>query len=164
MRKFISMVAVLAAVVATSGCDKTREVFGLKRTQVDEFGVVDRQPLSTPPNYNLRPPLPGVKSLAHKSVDQKAKTAVLGSNSAETSVPVTKGEKVFLEKAKATNLDPNIRVKIAAESAKATKDDPSAFGEDLVFWKNKTSSKGGDVIDPRAENKKYNGQEMPQNK
>jgi len=157
MRKIISMAAILSAVALTSGCDKTRETFGLKRNQVDEFGVVDRQPLSTPPNYKLRPPMPGTKSLAHKTVDQKAKMAILGSSSGYTNIPASKGEKALLASAGATNLDPHVREKVSAENPVSKKEELSSVGEDLVFWKEGSNKKDGDVIDPTVENKKHNG-------
>ncbi len=156
MRNFISMTAILSAIVMISGCDKTREVFGLKRTQVDEFGVVDRHPLSTPPNYNLRPPLKNAKNLAHNIVNRKAKKAVFGSNVGDTSVPVAAGEKAFLNEAGATNLDPDVRSKIADENPAIEKEGLPSVGEDLVFWKNKSTRKNDDVIDPQVENEKYN--------
>ena len=44
---------------AVSGCESTRETFGLNKTAPDEFQVVSRAPLSLPPDFTLRVPDPG---------------------------------------------------------------------------------------------------------
>lgn len=45
--------------LGVSGCESTRETFGLNKQSPDEFAVVSRAPLSLPPDFTLRVPEPG---------------------------------------------------------------------------------------------------------
>jgi len=81
MRKIIVPV-LLGLALSTAGCDSTRQALGLKRTQSDEFEVSDRQPLSVPPNYALRPPMPNAPAAAEVNPSEKAKEALLGDQAA----------------------------------------------------------------------------------
>ena len=153
MRKlFVPVLMGLA--LSTTGCEQTRQTLGLKRTQVDEFEVSDRQPLSVPPNYDLRPPRPNAPAAAEVDPANKAKEALLGDQSANgTSSPA---EKNLLAQASAHNKNPEIREQLSQDQA-ASKDSEKAPGEAFVFWKDKGAKKSGDVIDPIAENKRHNG-------
>lgn len=156
MSKYFNIFLATALALPLGSCDKTREVLGLKRKQPDEFQVLDRQPLSMPPQYGLRPPMPGAPSKAIQDPQAKAKQALLGDTQ---QIPTSSSaEKELLEKAAAPEKDPSIRSKLAEEQEPAVE---SAPGEDLVFWKKTSPKKRGDVIDPRVENEKYNGEPMP---
>ena len=50
----------LAMLLAGCSGDKLSRTFGLTRDAPDEFTVTTRAPLSMPPDFNLRPPRPGV--------------------------------------------------------------------------------------------------------
>ena len=153
MRKIIVPV-LLGLALSTAGCDSTRQALGLKRTQSDEFEVSDRQPLSVPPNYALRPPMPNAPAAAEVNPSEKAKEALLGDQAAnETN---SAAEKNLLAQATAQQNDPMIRSQLAQDQA-ASKDSEKAPGEALAFWKDKGDRKSGDVIDPVAENKRHNG-------
>ena len=42
-----------------SGCESLRNAAGLTKKSPDEFAVTTKAPLVIPPDFNLRPPLPG---------------------------------------------------------------------------------------------------------
>ncbi|MBK5955442.1 hypothetical protein CCR92_15760, partial [Rhodospirillum rubrum] len=52
--------AALLAPLALSGCSNAKKSLGLDRQPPDEFKVVTRAPLAMPPDFNLRPPQPGI--------------------------------------------------------------------------------------------------------
>ena len=73
-----------AAALGLGGCSGAREAIGLdKRPPPDEFQITTRQPLSLPPNYQLRPPQPGAAPL-ETAVTAQAKQTVFGKEAAGT--------------------------------------------------------------------------------
>ena len=58
-------VAIAAAALAgLAGCSGgTRQALGLVRSSPDEFAVVAKAPLVLPPDFGLRPPIPGAPPL-----------------------------------------------------------------------------------------------------
>jgi hypothetical protein len=59
-----------------SGCTDLRRSIGLERTSPDEFAVESRAPLTMPPDFELRPPQPGVARPQEKSSGQQARQAI----------------------------------------------------------------------------------------
>ena len=155
MRKFLLPILTVAVALSTTACDKTRESMGLKRVQENEFEVMDRQPLSVPPNYSLRPPMPNAPAAAAVDSTEKAKEALLGDQVKNDTKSAA--EKDFLAKANAENVDHSVRADLAKE---VPAKEEVAPGEALVFWKEGESKKAGDVIDPRVENRAHNGQDF----
>jgi len=142
----------LPLVFITAGCDKTKEVLGLKRERPDEFQVIERPPLSMPPGYGLRPPHPGEEGKAMHSPQKEAEASLLGEEQSSVEGE-SETESELLEKAQVEKKDTEIRQKLKNETEK-----PPSVGEKMAFWKNQ---KKGDIIDPKEENKKYNGSELP---
>ena len=66
------------SVLLLAGCtaDKLIRTFGLTRDAPDEYTVTTRAPLSMPPDYNLRPPMPGAPRPQEQSERQQAKEAL----------------------------------------------------------------------------------------
>ncbi len=153
MRKIV-MPVLTGLALLTAGCESTRQALGLKRTQSDEFQVADRQPLSVPPNYTLRPPMPNAPAAVEVDPSEKAKEALLGDQEAGAINSVA--EKNLLDQASTQKVDPTIRSQLAQDEA-VSKSSEKAPGEALAFWKDKSEKKSGDVIDPVAENKRHNG-------
>ena len=54
--------------LGVSGCESTRETFGLNKQAPDEFQVVSRAPLSLPPDFTLRVPEPGASRPQHQAL------------------------------------------------------------------------------------------------
>jgi hypothetical protein len=62
-----------------AGCgEDTRKALGMGKNPPDEFQVVGRAPLSMPPDYKLRPPVPGAARPQEVSPNANAKAIVLG--------------------------------------------------------------------------------------
>jgi len=158
------------AAVLLGGCSGTREAIGLeKRKPPDEFQVTTRQPLSLPPNYQLRPPEPGAQPL-ETTVTEQAKQAVFGKEALQpakgqpakgmaaggkgdaASVPGfqrrTPGEQALLGMAGAASADPNIRILVDRDSLQLADANKSLI-DDLLFWRK--NAEPGVIIDAGKE-------------
>lgn len=106
----------LLGVVLLSGCSGAKESLGLERQAPDEFAVVRRAPLSLPPEYNLRPPVPGAPRPQEQVASAQAKAVVLGER-AVAAQSVSKAEGDLLSRVGVEGIDPSIRTKVDAETA-----------------------------------------------
>ena len=171
---------VMAGAVMLSGCDRAREVMGLNRNKPDEFTVMDRAPLTLPPDYGELPtPDPGANRPQEVTPRERARQAIMTRNiksgqnkgnqtargkESSTEAPVatfdtsekTVGEIAVLEKAGARSRDPNIRKKIDHEAKVGHKDE--SFIRDLLSIENKATD---DVIDAEEEHERLTGKRMP---
>jgi hypothetical protein len=88
MRRFFPVGSVVlgGSLVLLSGCssDKLARTFGLTRDAPDEYTVTTRAPLSMPPDYNLRPPQPGVPRPQEQSERQQAQEALVPQTALDT--------------------------------------------------------------------------------
>src|ERR1700684_2991769 len=68
-----------ASLLLLGGCsgDGLARTFGLTRDAPDEYTVTTRAPLSMPPDYNLRPPRPGVPRPQEQSERDQAAAALV---------------------------------------------------------------------------------------
>jgi hypothetical protein len=71
-------VAVLAA--GLGGCSGIRDSLGIGKHPPDEFQVVSRAPLSMPPDFNLRPPQPGVPRPQEGTPRDQAQSALFNAS------------------------------------------------------------------------------------
>ena len=126
--------AVLAAGVALIGCQSIREATGVAKLPPDEFTVLTKAPLVIPPDYNLRPPQPGVAARNELDPDDAAR-AVLFQNPAAQAAALgadySDGEKNLLTKTGALGVDPNIRRAIGADAGQ--EDQGPAFAQRVLF-------------------------------
>ena len=58
MKTSAAFASILVSVIALTGCEETKRVFGKTKEAPDEFAVYRRAPLSLPPDSDLRPPTP----------------------------------------------------------------------------------------------------------
>jgi len=151
--------------LACSGQD-ARETLGLTREAPDEFVVVSRPPLTVPPDFELRPPTPGVARPA-ESTTSAARALVLKGEAPPASLeelgaaptvatavdPVlsgnaaTPGESSLLNKIGITRVDPEIRQKLGADPEKA-----AAKREAKTFYDRLLQESGEEpVVDSRKE-------------
>ncbi|GAA4033607.1 hypothetical protein GCM10022281_11880 [Sphingomonas rosea] len=110
MRKFLTLLALSTAALATSGC----ALFGgggSGGTKLDEFRVARNAPLVIPPDYSLTPPKPGTASLTAEGAQQQAVQALFGGPA-----PRPMSENNILEKAGAD------RVALGARSVAGSPD------------------------------------------
>lgn len=131
--------AVVVLAVLT-GCGDTRQVLGLDKQTPDEFQVVDRAPLSLPPDYALRVPEPGATQRGDTSTPQQALAAITGtpasavSGAASVDPAADPGESDFLKRLGADRVVPDIRQVIARENSVLTGEDET-FLDSLMFWR-----------------------------
>lgn len=150
MSLFRSILILGAAGLSLSGCGELREDLGFGRNSPDEFAVVERPPLSMPPDYSLRPPQPGMPRPQSIDADQQASAALFGSTSpAKKHTPPSAAEKALLDSFGVDKADPAIRDIVDRESAqKAAPSDHLV--RRLLDWKSEEQT-GGTVIDPVGE-------------
>jgi hypothetical protein len=145
--KTLAMVLIAAAPLA--GCEGFSSAFGLKRSAPDEFAVVTTPPLVIPPDYQLRPPVPGAPRPQQLSPTSDAQRALFERTLGEgRKTPL---EQQVLTKAQVDRANPDIKQVVSKETtAIVAKDD--SFTDQLMFWKSNTPDKPQEVVvDPRAE-------------
>ena len=136
-------------VLAQAGCsvDSARDALGMGKQSPDEFLIVERAPLSVPPDYELRPPTTGDLESQYANLRDRAEEILLGPGSG-SETPMSDAEVVFLSDAGALNADAGIRRTIDSENGGRVVED-DRFIEDLMFW---SDPDGTDIIvDPVAE-------------
>ena len=137
-------------VLGTSACSNLRDAFGLSKRAPDEFAVLTKPPLVMPPDFSLRPPLPGAAAgPTSATATAEAKAALLGQGAAESPPAAgSVGEQALLTRAGADEARPGIRALILRETTQLEDRDPS-FTERLIFWRRAPPS--GQVIDAAKE-------------
>ncbi len=139
------------AALALSACSEVRESLGLGRSPPDEFAVVDRPPLSMPPDFGLRPPQPGAPRPQEVDMKQRADETLFGGSAAAKSATDSEpsaAEKALLDQTGATKADPNIRAIVDRETAdKAV--GTTHLVDELLWWK--SDEKPAATVDAAAE-------------
>ena len=134
------------------GCGLAGDLFGGSSKQApDEFQVVAQQPLSIPPNADLRPPRPGAPRPQDTAPNVQARGIVTGNPVPAGSAAAGGGgqsEGALLAKAGASGADPSIRDKVNEESRLLAENDRS-FIDSLIFWRKDPPP--GTVVDPVKE-------------
>lgn len=142
--KNLKFVILAASALTISACTATQEQFDFSKKAPDEFAVVTRAPLEMPPNFNLRPPRPGVQRPQEATTDDAAQQAVFGTE--KTTAPVitskSSGEDILLQKSGAAGATSAIRDVVDQESAVYAKENTSTV--------NKILGKAGKKIDTPA--------------
>ena len=150
---------IAAMVLAVSACEGVKKQLGFTKQSPDEFKVVSQAPLTLPPDYNLRPPEPGIPRPQEGTTSQQAKNAIFGLQQPEAGTLEPKIESddrspavlSLLKAAGAGQADPNIRRIIDAETLRINADQDD-FLEALVFWRDPQAA--GEIIDATEEAKR----------
>ena len=154
----LSIGFILVSTLILSGCEETRRVVGLERNSPDEFTVIERAPLTLPPNFSDLPtPDLGASRPQEISSKQRAREAIIANTQSRAHAGKTPGEVALLTQAGAKKVDSNIRKTIDKE-AKVASETKESFIRDLVAIKGQAPGK---VIDPTEENKRLTGKETP---
>lgn len=131
-------IAASAAVLmlVLSGCSDVKRAVGWEKAPPDEFQVIERAPLSMPPDFSLRPPSPGAARPQEGSVRDQAKAQLLGTRSV---TPVstqgrTQGDVTLLKKAGVEQSQADIRNLVNKETQSLAEADKS-FTDKVVFWR-----------------------------
>jgi hypothetical protein len=137
-----------------SGCSSLRSIAGLDKDAPDEFQVVQRAPLSMPPDFGLRAPDPGAPRPQETTTTDLARQIVIdrevkpGESTLRPIAGLSVGETALLKQAGADGADPNIRRQVNNETATLA-DADKRWIDNLLFWK--STPPAGSVIDPEKE-------------
>lgn len=156
MRSSYRAVAVAAVLIAGSAslgaCTASSKALGLTPAVPDEFRVVAKTPLIVPPDYGLRPPVPGEPRPQELQPESRAREALLGRRQSEAR---SDGEKLLASKAGADRADPLIRYVVDDEYGDITYKDKS-FADKVLFWRKDPGAvqtpNGAVALDPGAAN------------
>ena len=123
-------IAVLMCAVALAGCGSLRNLAGLQKKSPDEFAVTTKAPLVVPPDFNLRPPLPGAPPSNSVAPTATAEQALFNNSDAQTVANgmrgnYSMGEKLLMANAGVQNADPAIRARITGDQRAVQNSDKS---------------------------------------
>jgi len=159
MKTSAAFASILVSVIALTGCEETKRVFGKTKEAPDEFAVYRRAPLSLPPDSDLRPPTPGVsrpqvvnpRDQARAALGLSAKkTDKVDLSKSEDITRLTNGERALLALTGANKANPQIR-KLVEEKTADLYETNETFTDKMVFWRSKNK---GVVLDPQKELKR----------
>ncbi len=145
-RVIVSLLAVLVA----GGCEGARKAIGLEKAAPDEFSVYTRAPLSLPPEYGLRPPVPGSDRPQRVNPRDIAKQAIMGRQSRDAA-GTSQGVQALLRDTGALTSDPQIRATINRETSFLAEEDQD-IAERILFWGQPIEF--GRVVDPGKESQR----------
>ncbi len=151
-RALLAASVAVAAAIALSGCTDARKALGFEKAPPDEFQVVERAPLSMPPDFSLRPPAPGTVRPQEGSVRDQARAALAG-RSLGTPISTqgrSQGDLALMKKAGADQIQPDIRVVVNKETQALAEADKS-FTDKLVFWRKPDGPGAGEQLDASRE-------------
>ncbi|WP_404422362.1 DUF3035 domain-containing protein [Thalassospira australica] len=146
---------------AVSGCESTRETFGLNKTAPDEFQVVSRAPLSLPPDFTLRVPEPGAARPQTGTTTDQARRILTGEDPDAVKRDITDGNRsegqvALLSQSGAQYADPAIRTTVDRETSIFIEESDSVVDK-LIFWQDKPEF--GTQVDAQAEAKRIRDQQ-----
>ena len=135
LRRAGAYAAVFGLGLALMGCESVRQATGVAKLPPDEFTVLTKAPLILPPDFNLRPPQPGVASRNDPDADESGRAALFPQSAAAAAAALganySDGEKLLLTKTNALNVDPNIRRSITGDAGQ--EDQGPAFAQRVLF-------------------------------
>ena len=159
MKTSAAFASILVSVIALTGCEETKRVFGKTKEAPDEFAVYRRAPLSLPPDSDLRPPTPGVsrpqvvnpRDQARAALGLSAKkTDKVDLSKSEDITRLSNGERALLALTGANKANPQIR-KLIEEKTADLYETNETFTDKMVFWRSKNK---GVALDPQKELKR----------
>src|SRR3979490_883664 len=119
LMRAVRIAAILGVGFWLFGCEGLRQAPGAAKLPPDEFTVLTKAPLILPPDYNLRPPQPGIASRNEVDADDQARAALFPANPAAAAAALggaySDGEKLLLTKSNALSIDPNIRRSVSSD-------------------------------------------------
>lgn len=151
----IAAAAVLT--IGLAGCQDFRQAAGFERIEPDEFAISTKAALIIPPDYNLKPPVPGAAPSNSLEPGDAAQAALFGT-AAGTPITGTHGqlsvpEQDLLQKAGAGGANGEIRARIAADNRNMQLADQS-FTNQLLFGLAGPANNADRPVDADAEKAK----------
>jgi len=143
------------------GCSSARDIVGLGKQSPDEFEVVTRAPLSLPPDYGLRVPIPNISRTQEKSVRDSADDLISSRGSSSRQKlsrrnrlgATSPAEDAILGRAQARSSDDSIRAKLSSDNKTISGTDKKLIDK-IIFWQG--AEKPGAILDPEKESKRIN--------
>ena len=156
------LAAVAVSSLALSACaNRNKDPTTLQGAKLpDEFRLISHRPLVVPPEYGLRPPVPGQPRPQELQPETAARTALLGQ---AFDPNASQGERLLLAKAGVDAANANMRQVVDDEFADVTYK-PKSFADMVMFWRKgsaatPTAAAGSNTvatIDPAAEKARIN--------
>jgi Protein of unknown function (DUF3035) len=143
-------IAGLAMLLAGCSGDKLSRTFGLTRDAPDEFTVTTRAPLSMPPDFNLRPPRPGVprpQDVPERTQAEEALVPQMALGTPQTGQSA--GQAALLQQA-GPAAPADIRQRVDRDARMTASDD--GFVDKLLYWRKPDSQQA--VVDPGKESQR----------
>ena len=115
----------ISLMILLTGCSSARDIVGLSKQSPDEFEVVTRAPLSLPPDYGLRVPVPNISRSQEKSLGESADYLLRQRGSqppgqklsrVDRSGAISPAEDAILGRAKAKITNQSIRAEINSDN------------------------------------------------
>ena len=135
------------ALLTACSLEDARDTLGIGKQSPDEYLVVERAPLSLPPNFDLRPPTPGETRTQYEDLRRQAERILLGETE-NVDGARSEGEVALLKGAGGLDVDPRIRQKIDGDSGSLLVENRGLI-EEIMFWKVGNGTEL--IIDPIAE-------------
>jgi hypothetical protein len=137
MRLLKTALAMGLCAAALMGCQSLRDAAGLQKKSPDEFAVTTKAPLVIPPDFNLRPPMPGAPPANTLDPSSNAEAALFTTADPQTVANgmrgnFTPGERLLLANAKAQNSDPGIRARLNADQRAAIQNADRSFTDRIL--------------------------------
>src|SRR3954468_11026138 len=137
MKVLHAVIGLCLCATVLSGCDTLRQAAGLNKKSPDEFAVTTKAPLVIPPDFNLRPPMPGAPPANTLDPSSNAEIALFSNADPQTVAAgmrgnYTNGEKMLLANAKAQRADPSIRARLNADQRAAVQNADRSFTDKLL--------------------------------
>lgn len=144
---FRSFLLLGVSALLLSACGELREDLGLGRNPPDEFAVVERPPLSMPPDFALRPPRPGAPRPQSVDTARQASEVLFNGGGMETQ-ELSPGEKALLEASGAPKTEPNIRDLVDRDASQKVSASPHLIKRLL---NSEADEKPATTVDPALE-------------
>ena len=160
MKRLNAAMAVTVCGFALAGCSSLRDLAGLQKKSPDEFAVTTKAPLVIPPDFNLRPPMPGAPPTNTLDPSSNAQQALFNNSDPQTVAAGMRGnyspaEKLLLANAGSQNSDPAVRARLNAEQRALQNADRSFT--DRVLRTSSTVDNGNPVNADAAVNARASG-------
>ena len=160
VRHYITPLFLLGILAFLTACEETKRALGQTKEAPDEFTVYQRAPLSLPPNYGLRPPLPGAarpqtvnpRDRVKKALGMPVRAADRATAGQQQNLSrLSRGERAVINLTGAANANPRIRSLVEKDTARLFEEDKSLTRQ-IGFWHGK--DKFGTVVDPVKERRR----------
>ena len=111
------VIVIAVCALALTGCSGIRNLAGLQKKSPDEFAVTTKAPPVIPPDFNLRPPMPGAPPANSVAPTATAEQTLFNTSDPQTVANGMRGnysmaEKLLMANAGVQNSDPAIRARL----------------------------------------------------